>query len=166
MVPTTESKSVSWTVLVQVRNLPVTTIALLPEHGGTFIHRWLPPRSILTGLSQVVSTTEWKSVPLGMRKFKTCRQRAFFYWNTPRHSVKDEIVRYSSWLVLAKWCSQQTPNMFHLGHVGSKPPDSALFFPIGICPKIRSWMVYLGVDLNPVLAKVSTPCWQNLNLSL
>jgi hypothetical protein len=102
MVPTTESKSVSWTVPVQVRNLPVTTIRFLSEHSGTFIHRWLPPRSILTGLSQVVSTTELKSVPLGMPKFKTCRQRRFFYWNTPRHSVKDGFVDHSSWLVLGQ----------------------------------------------------------------
>jgi hypothetical protein len=55
----------------------------LSEHGGLeawrFVHWWFPWRSILTGPNQVVSTTEWKSVLLEMRKFKTCRWRAFFF---------------------------------------------------------------------------------------
>jgi len=43
-----------------------------------FTRGWFRRRLILNGLTQVVITTEWKSVALGWRRFETFPQQAVF----------------------------------------------------------------------------------------
>jgi hypothetical protein len=51
----------------------------LSGHTFTLIHEWFLHRLFSTRLSQVVTTTESKSVSLGLYRFETCRTTRFFF---------------------------------------------------------------------------------------
>jgi hypothetical protein len=96
------------------------------------------------GLSQVVTTTDSKSVSLQLCRFETCRTTGLF--------LSEQGLKIHSWtvsweaclnLVLAtlKWISQQNLNcLLDCDSAGSKPADEK-FFSLSLYLGIRSWMV-------------------------
>jgi len=75
---------VAWSTKIMPGFLSKTTL--------TFTHRWFRRRLTLTGLIQVVITTEWKSISLGWNRFETFLQEVYF-------SSSEYALKIHSWMV-------------------------------------------------------------------
>jgi hypothetical protein len=115
-------------------------------------------------LAEVVTTTESKSVSLGLRRFETCRRDGNFFslgahldihpWTV---APSQRFISTSSWPETCFSLTAQVPNL----------RTRWLLFTLEIHLDIHSWVISLEVYLNFVLAEVvATTEWKSVSLRL
>lgn len=116
-------------LIVQVRYLPKTSFFSVVIHLDV-THGWFPQELMVTGLNQVVTATEYKSVSLGLCRIETC-------WITgcilTCFSQVDTATEYKS--VSLGLCRIETCWI-------------TVFFALRTHLDIHSWMVSSGAHLN------------------